>query len=490
MSSGPISSAIGPNNTGAAVTAFGAPGDAYLTALSGFPTFDACNLEFDFEAVANQISISYVFGSEEYLEWVNTQYNDVFGFLVSGPNPGGGNYTNQNIAVVPVNVPVTINSINPGSNPLFFVDNAGGATIQYDGFTTVLTATLAIVPCATYHFKLAISDAGDGVYDSGVFLQEASLESSLSCNNFTLTLGSDGTGTLSAEDLVATDLSMCNFSFSLSQSDFVCSDEGENTVTVTADDGNGTVLTCEATVTVVVPPDILSIDVGSECLTVYNGYGPAACTTITASVSGGHGPYTYVWSNGATTASITVCPGTTTDYSVTATDSNGCVEVSAAVHVIVVDVHCGNNGNKVTICHIPPGNPSNSQTLCVSASAVPAHLGHGDFLGSCSEGANPCSSGFQSFHPVSSFDENITEPKLWPNPGRDEIQVLLPFVANSPVTVELRSLNGEILKTGVIPEGSVSMTLSEVNLLDAGMYFVRLTSEDGFRWTQKWVKLQ
>jgi len=39
---------------------------------------------------------------------------------------------------------------------------------------------------------------------------------------------------------------------------------------------------------------------------------------------------------------------------------------------------------KVTICHIPPGNPSNAQTISVGESAVPAHLEeHGDYLGAC-----------------------------------------------------------------------------------------------------------
>jgi hypothetical protein len=41
------------------------------------------------------------------------------------------------------------------------------------------------------------------------------------------------------------------------------------------------------------------------------------------------------------------------------------------------------NGDKVTICHRPPGNPGNAHTISVGAAAVPAHLGHGDTLGAC-----------------------------------------------------------------------------------------------------------
>ena len=38
---------------------------------------------------------------------------------------------------------------------------------------------------------------------------------------------------------------------------------------------------------------------------------------------------------------------------------------------------------KTTVCHIPPGNPDNAHTICVGNAAVPAHLAHGDFVGTC-----------------------------------------------------------------------------------------------------------
>lgn len=47
-----------------------------------------------------------------------------------------------------------------------------------------------------------------------------------------------------------------------------------------------------------------------------------------------------------------------------------------------------NNNGKVTICHLPPGNPGNSQTLSVAPSAIKAHLAHGDWIGSC-DSCNP-----------------------------------------------------------------------------------------------------
>ena len=44
----------------------------------------------------------------------------------------------------------------------------------------------------------------------------------------------------------------------------------------------------------------------------------------------------------------------------------------------------------VTVCHVPPGNPGNSHTIEVSASALDAHLAHGDSLGECPPGAGEC----------------------------------------------------------------------------------------------------
>jgi len=49
---------------------------------------------------------------------------------------------------------------------------------------------------------------------------------------------------------------------------------------------------------------------------------------------------------------------------------------------------CGNNGDKVLICHIPPGNPENAHEICVGEPSVEAHLAHGDVLGAC-PGSDP-----------------------------------------------------------------------------------------------------
>jgi hypothetical protein len=86
LSSGRVASVVGPNDTRAKSATHGTPGDWELTALAGFKTLDAASLAFDFVPDADRVFIRYVFGSEEYNEYVNSQYNDVFAFFVNGEN--------------------------------------------------------------------------------------------------------------------------------------------------------------------------------------------------------------------------------------------------------------------------------------------------------------------------------------------------------------------------------------------------------------------
>jgi hypothetical protein len=138
-------------------------------------------LEFDFIAISDTILFDFVFASDEYLEFVNTAFNDVFGFFLSGPGINGPYSDNAiNIALIPGSlVPVSIDNVNNGTNAAYFVDNGDGFSapyntdpqyIQYDGFTVPITVIATVVPGAMHHIKLTVGDAGDTAYDSAVFL--------------------------------------------------------------------------------------------------------------------------------------------------------------------------------------------------------------------------------------------------------------------------------------------------------------------------------
>ena len=152
--------------------------DPQLLALDPLATNDCCILEFDVIPSCNSLTIRFVFGSEEYPNFVGLGFNDAFGFFVTGPNPAGGNYTNKNIALVTGSTICSINNVNSSTNAGFYVNNAGGTQLPFGGYTSAITSSLSVTPCQSYHWKMAIADAGDNSYDSGVlvdFLQCATV---------------------------------------------------------------------------------------------------------------------------------------------------------------------------------------------------------------------------------------------------------------------------------------------------------------------------
>jgi len=183
----------GPNTSSSAGASNGLNGSPLLgDLLPGYSNYDASQLEFDFSPLNDTVKCQFVFGSEEYNEYVGSSFNDVFGFFVSGPNPLGGNYNDKNIAIIPgtfPEIPIAINNVNNGYAPPsvipdgpcinceYFVDNTGGVTIQYDGFTTVITLWALVIPDEEYHFAIAVGDAGDHIFDSGVLLEGTSFKS-------------------------------------------------------------------------------------------------------------------------------------------------------------------------------------------------------------------------------------------------------------------------------------------------------------------------
>lgn len=173
LTSGSIGNAVGPNNAESRTHNQQNPGSGILNTVSGSTTYDACLFEFDVIPAGDSLRFDFVFGSEEYNEYVGSQYNDVFGFFISGPgitgDPGIGN--DKNIALIPgSSQAVTINNVNNGSNDEYYYDNAGGQYVQYDGFTHGLSAISSVTPCQSYHLKLIVADASDRKYDSGVFI--------------------------------------------------------------------------------------------------------------------------------------------------------------------------------------------------------------------------------------------------------------------------------------------------------------------------------
>lgn len=195
LSTGAGVQAEGPNNSANAMSGgVNISGDSDLNGLlpsSSSSVTSGSILEFDFIPSTTSMEFKYIFASEEYPEYVHSQFNDVFGFFV---NKVGG--PKQNIARLPTTnsgrYEVSINNVNkgrkssntdtsPGENPKnsnYFITNIQGSLgTQFDGYTVVLTARYTnLQPCQTYHLKLGVANVGDQSYGSGVFLQAQSFD--------------------------------------------------------------------------------------------------------------------------------------------------------------------------------------------------------------------------------------------------------------------------------------------------------------------------
>ncbi len=178
LSSGLAVGARGPNSIGTYTSGAGGPGSQLLNKYAGTSTIDAAELQFDFKPQASQVVFNYVFSSEEYIEWVNKGFSDIFGFFVEGPGITG----EMNVALVPgTGLPVSIDNINHIKNSGYFKTNSipGSITykfLQHDAQTTVLQARLNLIPCEWYTIKLSIADVGDNNWDSWVFIEAQSFK--------------------------------------------------------------------------------------------------------------------------------------------------------------------------------------------------------------------------------------------------------------------------------------------------------------------------
>ena len=158
-----------------------------------YKTYDACVLEFDFKCGGEalgyvpRVSFKYVFGSEEYYEYVESKFNDVFGFYLNGENIAKLPSTSTSSDIV------SINNVNYDENKQYFNGNDPGNSnkpnpadaptygviypkMEADGFTNTLTAYGVPYTDADQmnHIKLAVGDVGDGILDSWVILESAS----------------------------------------------------------------------------------------------------------------------------------------------------------------------------------------------------------------------------------------------------------------------------------------------------------------------------
>jgi hypothetical protein len=229
-----------------------------------------------------------------------------------------------------------------------------------------------------------------------------------------------------------------------------------------------------ATVTVS-PLPVVTITSGSSSVCNTNvfviGF-PTSCITLSANSSTA---ISYLWSTGDTTQSICVTQSGT--YSVVVWDANGCHSdnnPNSSITITVIDVRCGHDLQKIILCHVPPGNPNNPQTICVSPSAIPSHLANhpGDCIGPCSlyyPRAVP-----EEIDIVMETDEHFFI-EAFPNPFNATFSLEIYNPSNENINVSVFNVMGSIVEShdNVNEKSIIGADLG------AGIYFLDCISPQG-----------
>ncbi|KLT67967.1 choice-of-anchor L domain-containing protein, partial [Flavobacterium sp. ABG] len=349
IATGKISSAMGPNTfTNKSDSMVSEASDPDLTNISGQTMRDAAILEFNFVPDGNLVEFKFVFASEEYLEYVNTQFNDAFGFFLSGPGIAG-TYTNNavNLSQLPNGDTVTINNIHssgvnvngvafPDKNVAYYLNNPPASLVmEYDGSTTVLTATYPVTPGQTYKIKMAIADASDQLYDAGVFLKARSFATNTLVITNPAGVCSPNTVNITAAAVTAGSTAGLTYTY---WRDAAATIPYTTPTAATAGTyyikGQNLVSGCSdikpvvVTVSNIVVTENVASHVDVKC------FGQSTGAITLNNPTGGVAPYTYSWKkNGAafagTTQTITnLGVGT---YEATVTDASGCKGVISVV---------------------------------------------------------------------------------------------------------------------------------------------------------------
>jgi hypothetical protein len=150
-------------------TDFKGAGDDMLSKVSGQVTFDAAVFEASFVPTGDVLTMQIVWSSEEYLEYINSGYNDAFAVWVNGVPAelvlGAGS--------------ISIDNINTKVNSNLYVDNPAASNTyntEMDGFSVTLTLKVPVKAGEVNTFRMAIADSGDGAFDSAVMVAAGSVQ--------------------------------------------------------------------------------------------------------------------------------------------------------------------------------------------------------------------------------------------------------------------------------------------------------------------------
>lgn len=194
MSTGDVSTIPGPNKTSKTGTAHGLPGETQMKRVIRSMSYDAAVLDFNLQPAFDSLVIDFAFASEEYGEFLNTEFEDGFMILLFGPGlPPAG----KNLGVIPgSDDAITIHTVNMRYNRKYFLNNnhfnrvgqvdeeklaaippALHNGISFDGMTRKISIGTIVEPRGSYRMRIIVADGSDDEMDSAVFLAANSLTS-------------------------------------------------------------------------------------------------------------------------------------------------------------------------------------------------------------------------------------------------------------------------------------------------------------------------
>lgn len=184
-----------PNRSaGTSTNTSGANNNAQFNAIAGTNTYDAVWLDVDFTPVGNMMTMSFVFASEEYPEYINSQFNDVVGVWING----------NHVPITVGNGVTSVNNINGNTQQNLFVSNTNDAfNTEMDGFTITLTLTMPVNPGTLNSIRIGVADAADSNYDSNLLIGGDSVQTTLVAIDDDVNLNPNGVKTL---DVLANDI--------------------------------------------------------------------------------------------------------------------------------------------------------------------------------------------------------------------------------------------------------------------------------------------
>ncbi len=245
-----------PNrNAGTTTDTSGVNNNAQFNTVAGASTFDAVWLDVDFIPTGDEMTMQFVFSSEEYPEFINSQFNDVVGVWING-------------TLVPIEVgngKTTVNNINGTTEENLFRSNTNDAfNTEMDGFTVTLTLKIPVNPGVVNSIRIGIADTADARYDSNLLIAGNSVQTVLVAGNDDVTINPNGTKTLAA----------------------LANDQGPTGATLTITHVNGVAVTAGQTITL---PSGQQVTLNANGTFTIVGDGSIETKTFTYTVSDGLG---------------------------------------------------------------------------------------------------------------------------------------------------------------------------------------------------------